>query len=84
MWLKELKIAIIEQNIEQIERLVSDLPELHSPQDIDAAIYLLEAAATLVTELRDTTQASMRQMQKSIKFLKATQAPLVSKLDINS
>jgi hypothetical protein len=84
MWLNELKIAIIEKNIKKMNVLMSDLPTLSSQEDLDSAVHLLEAATALVTGLRDDTEASMKQMQKNINFLKSTQAPLTSKLDINS
>ncbi len=84
MWLKELKIALVQRDISKLEELVDNLPLLEKAQEIDEALHLLAAATTFLTELRDDTQASMIQMKKNIDFLKSTQAPLTSKLDINS
>ena len=84
MWLKELKIALIQKDITKLEELVGNLPHLEKTEEIDEALHLLAAATTLLIELRDETQTSMKQMQKNIDFLKSTQAPLTSKLDINS
>jgi len=84
MWLNRFKIALIQKDIPQLEALVDNLPHLEKAEEIDEALNLLAAATTFMTELRDETQTSMIQMQKNIKFLKSTQAPLVSNLDINS
>lgn len=84
MWLNQLKIAIIEKNIEQIEELMQDVPHLSKAKDIDSAICLIAEAKSLVTQLRDDTQASMIQMKKNIDFLKVTQENLVSSLDVIS
>ena len=82
MWLKEFQIAIIEKNIEQIEELMQNVPKLNNREDIDSAICLIDEAKSLVTQLRDNTQASMIQMKKNIDFLKVTQEKRTSSLDI--
>ncbi len=84
MWLKELKIAIVEKNIDKLGSLVGNLPDLESSQEIDEALHLIKAATLLLEKLRDETKISLTQMKKNIDFLQATQAPHVSKLDINS
>mgnify|MGYP000138324411 CR=1 FL=1 len=82
MWLKELKIAIVEKNTDKLNSLMENLPELTTKEDIDSAICLLKEATDLVTSFRDETEASMIQMKKNIKFLKATESKRPSKLDI--
>ncbi|SFV50974.1 hypothetical protein MNB_SM-4-479 [hydrothermal vent metagenome] len=84
MWLKELKIAVIEKNIEKLTSLMESLPKLEDPKEIDEAIYLIKAATELVEGLRDDTKNSMIQMKKNIDFLDATNAPHTPKLDIKS
>jgi rRNA maturation endonuclease Nob1 len=84
MWLNQLKIAIVEKNIEQLSALMDDLPKLTTPEDLDVAINLLEEATALVTELRSDLSISMLQMQKNIKFLKSTQRGITSKFDMIS
>ncbi len=84
MWLHKLKVALVEQDIERLNLLMDDLPSLETDTEIESALCLLKEATHLVENLRDDTQASMKQMQKNINFLKSTQAPLTSKLDINS
>jgi len=84
MWIKQLKIAIVEKNIEKINELMDDIPQLESKEDVDSAITLLSEATSLLTSLKDSTQASMLQMQKNIKFLKVTDNKKPSTLDITS
>ena len=84
MWLKELKIALVQKDITKLEELVDNLPHLEKASEIDEALHLLVASTAFIVELRDDTQISMIQMQKNIKFLKSTQAPRTAKLDINS
>ncbi|MDF1883751.1 hypothetical protein JHD49_07370 [Sulfurimonas sp. SAG-AH-194-C21] len=84
MWLEALKIAIITKDIDKIETLLLDLPELSKADDIDAALCLLKEATTLVTSLRDETQISMIQMKKNINYLNATNHKQIGKFDIKS
>ena len=82
MWLKELKIALIEEDVEKMDILLDNLPDLQQPKEIETALYLIKQASTLVENFRDETFVSMTQMQKSINFLKSTQAPNINKFDI--
>ncbi len=84
MWLKELTIAIIEKNIGKISLLLEDIPKELSQDELLKAQYLLKGANELIQELQKNTQSSMLQMKKNIDFLKSTQAPHTSKLNINS
>jgi len=84
MWLNELKIALIEKNIDKINSLMDNLPQLEEKQDITTAIYLIKEATTLVTGLRDETKASMVQMKKNIDFLNSATANKTSRFDITS
>ena len=84
MWLNELKIALIEKNIDKINSLMDNLPQLEEKQDVTTAIYLIKEATTLVTGLRDETKASMVQMKKNIDFLNSATANKTSRFDITS
>jgi len=84
MWLKELKIAIIEKNTGKISSLLEDIPKGLSQDELLQAQYLLKGANELIHELQKNTQSSMLQMKKNIDFLKSTQAPHTPKLNINS
>lgn len=84
MWLNQLTIAIVEKNINKLNELMNNLPQLESKEEIDSALCLLAEAKSLVTSLKDDTKSSMIQIQKNIKFLKVTETPKPSKLDIRS
>jgi len=68
MWLKELKIAVIQKNVEQVEK----------------TLYLLEEAKSIVQGLKDETAESMAQMKKNIDFLNSATADKTAKFDITS
>jgi len=84
MWLKAFTIAIVERNTEKLNDLMETIPSFEKKTDIESALSLLQEATKLVESMKDETQTSMIQMQKNIKFLKATQAPRTSSLDISS
>jgi hypothetical protein len=84
MWLKEFKIAIIEKDIQKLEKLMDEVPTLESQEELQEAIALLKEATDLVQGLKDSTAESMAQIKKNINFLKSTQEGRVHKLDIKS
>ena len=84
MWLTKLKIAIVEKNTSNMDKLLNDIPELTDADEIEEAIYLLREAAELIHTLQDETSDSMKQIQKNLQFLRSTDIPTSSKLDIKS
>jgi hypothetical protein len=84
MWLKSLKIALVEQNVEQLEYLATNLPVFETKQDIYQAITLFQEAIATLEGLRDKTSLSMRQIKKNIDFLRSTEVQKLNKLDIKS
>ena len=84
MWLNSLKIAIVEKNTDKIDELLNDLPQLESKEEIEEALYLLREATELVHTLKDETAHSMRQIKKNLQFLRSTDIPTSTKLDIKS
>ncbi len=82
MWLNQLKVAIVEKNTDKLNELMENLPELETQEELDSAVCLLSEATSLVTSLREDTKKSMIQMQKTIKFLKVTEAQKKSELNI--
>jgi len=84
VWLKKFKIALVEQNAENIVMLLDDIPEFSSLAELEEAKNLVDSANELFRVLQEETQLSMIQMKKNIDFLNATQSPHTSKLDIKS
>ncbi len=84
MWLTSLKIAIIEKNTNNLDKLMEDIPSLSEQEDIQQAIYLLREASELVHTLKDEAAVSMKKIEKNIKFLRSTETSTSTstKLDI--
>jgi len=82
MWLKELKIAIIEKDTNKLDSLMNEIPKLSDKKDLDIAICLLAEATELVSKLKNSTEISMTQMQKNLKFLRVTESKKTSTLDV--
>jgi len=84
MWLKQLKIAVVQKDVELLSSLLEDIPALEDAKDIETAVYLLKEAGNIMQTLKEETKASMVQMKKNIDFLNATTANKTAKFDITS
>jgi phage-related protein len=84
MWLNRLKAAIIQKDIELLEKLIDEMPEFKKEKEIRSVGYLLKEAANFVEELKDETAVKMEQIKKNIDFLNSTKNPKPNKLDISS
>jgi len=84
MWLTKLKIALVEKDTEKLSELMENIPKLESVDEMQEARYLIKEAHELVYTLQNNTSASMKQIKQNLTFLKSTQEPKVSKLDIKS
>ena len=82
MWLTKLKIAVIEKNIDSLNKLLDELPQLDDPQDVKQALYLLREASELLHTLKDEASSSMKKIKTNINFLNSTTANKTSKFDI--
>ncbi|MDQ1337957.1 MAG: hypothetical protein QG617_924 [Campylobacterota bacterium] len=82
MWLAKLKIAVIEKNVDALDRLMDDVPQLKDKKEIEEAIYLLKEAEGLVYTLKDEASASMKQIKKNLDFLRSNDIPTSKRLDI--
>jgi hypothetical protein len=84
MWLNQLKIAVVTQDMEQLNALLNDIPLLENPEEVKEALFLLKEATEVFTKLKSETEISMQQLKKNIDFLRSTEAPAINKLDITS
>jgi len=82
MWLKQFKIALVEKNTENLSRLMDDIPSFSRPEDIEQALFLIDEASKIVHTFKDETAKNMRKVEKSIAFLKATEAPKLNNFDV--
>ena len=84
MWLTRLKIALVEKDTEKLSELMENIPKLESVSEMQEAFFLTKEAQKLVSTLQSETATSMKQIKQNLTFLKSTQEPKVSKLDIKS
>lgn len=84
MWINALKIALIEEDTQKIDLLLSDLPILTDPADLQTAIYLLKESSQLLHRLKNDTSISMIQVKKNLDYLKSTTEKKQSKFDVRS
>jgi len=82
IWIKQLKIAIAEKDMDKFDRLVDNVPKFTNNEDIIQSLFLLRDATKLVSDLKDETGLSMQKMKKHIDFLKSTEISVSKKLDI--
>lgn len=84
MWLNQLKIAVVEQDMELLGSLLDDIPILEDAQDIESALYLLREATSFTQQLKNETATSMTQIKKNLDFLNSATADKTAKFDITS
>ena len=84
MWLNQLKIALVEKNIDTIDKLMINMPTFDNVDDIKSAQALLKESLILLYTLKDATASSMKQLQTNINYLNATQSSTSTRLDIKS
>jgi len=84
MWLTKFKIALVEKNSDNLDKLIDNVPTLETKEEMQEAIYLLAEAKKVVEALKQETSLSMKKIKKNIEFLESTQAPRINRLDIKS
>lgn len=82
MWIKKLQIAIIEKDTDAIDLLINSMPKFENVKDIEAAMYLLRETLNLVSNLKDETSLTMKQLKKNIDFLGSTRVQTKNSLDL--
>lgn len=70
-WLNDLKIAILEKDIDRIEILMGTMPEFESVEDMKSASALLEESMMIVQGERSELSKKMIELKKSKKFLQS-------------
>jgi hypothetical protein len=70
-WLNSLKIAIIEENITQIDTLVTKLPDFESKDRAKEALALISESIKIVNLHKSKTLESMNKLKKTKAFLES-------------
>ena len=69
-WNRALEIAIIEENINSIERLTYSIPTTYSSKDeLIRAVALIEEAKKILDEKQEKLGQEMAKLKKARKFL---------------
>ncbi len=84
MWLKKLKIALIEKDTTALDKLLDNLPELTELNEIQEAVYLLDEATQMMKEINLKTSNSMKQLKNNLDYLKSTAHTSSQKLDLTT
>lgn len=84
MWLNELKIAVCQEDIKMLDKLLSELPQLTNKEELNSAVILLDQAKQIMQEKKIETFKAMQQIKKNIDFLNSTTAETTAKFDITS
>jgi len=68
-WLESFKIALIEENIDQLSSLISSMPKFETVEECHKAMVLISQAKDIMIKKRDMVANQMRQLEKSKRFL---------------
>ena len=68
-WINDLKIAVIEEDIENISSMTSSLPKFKDINDAKEALGLIEEAIKIVKNRREETLETMNKIKKTRAFL---------------
>ena len=68
-WVKELKIAIAEENPSKIEQLINALPQFDSLEQMKEAAFLMQEAHAFMTSEKEKTAGILLKIKKQKEFL---------------
>ncbi len=71
-WIKNLKIAIIEEDENKIDNLIQQLPQFNSLEQMQEAAHLMQEAYKLLKLKKDHAAASLLKIKKQKEFLQTT------------
>jgi len=71
-WVKELKIAIAEENESKIENLTQELPKFSSLEQMKEAAFLMQEAHTFLKCEKERTATILLKIKKQKAFLDST------------
>ncbi len=68
-WLETFKVSIIEKDFTKIERLLEEMPEIKSINDLRTSVALINEAKKLLAHEQSILRENMAKIQKSKQFL---------------
>ncbi len=82
MWNNEFKVALITKNTKELDKLISQMPQFETLDEMQEAFYLINHAKELLASLKDETAQSMKKIKDTIRYLELTQSNTIQNLDI--
>ncbi|MBE0491082.1 MAG: hypothetical protein IBX44_02400 [Sulfurospirillum sp.] len=71
IWLNELKVAVINNDIIKIEALIQEIPQINDLQKAQEALSLIQLAIEKVGSEREKTLKLMQNIKKTKTFLQS-------------
>jgi hypothetical protein len=82
MWLNEFKAALVLEQIDTISSLIDEIPHFETLEEIEQAAYLLQQASELAESNKRQTTQTLQHLKSTIDYLKSSQTPTDSSLNI--
>ncbi len=82
MWNNKFKVALITKNTKELDKLILEMPQFETLDEMQEAFYLMNHAKELLESLKDETALSMKKVKDTIRYLELTQTKNIQKLDI--
>lgn len=82
MWLTKFKTALILEDFDSISRLLDEMPQFETLQQMEEASYLLAQTKTSVEKHKSQTAHVLQQLKNNLNFLKSTQTEPPSSLNL--
>jgi len=84
VWINRFKIALIEKDIQSLEKLLEDVPDFNDLKLMKELAFLIQNAIKLLQNEKNTTAHEMHQIKKTLDFLNASASDTKNNFDIKS
>lgn len=71
-WVKALQIALLEENELQIEKLIEDLPQFDTIEQMKEAAYMMQEVHNFLNNKKNDCASKMLKIKKQKEFLNST------------
>ncbi|MBK1964215.1 hypothetical protein [Campylobacter novaezeelandiae] len=70
-WLDKFKLALIEENVNILEELISNFPNDIEKEKLSEAKALIEEAIKLISDKKDTVAMEIHKFKRALEYTKA-------------
>lgn len=82
MWLNELKKALILQEYDKLNHLISSIPQFQTLEELEEATYLLHQTLLLLEAENSAILINMQQIKNTLDFIKSAETTLPRSLNL--